>query len=570
MHLIRFATAFFAIVFAINVAVGQTGKPHVSSSNSGSDAFSGIDINVFVGADRFYNAGYTGTSALLACIEGGQPDASHNAMVNVTNQIQGTGVPGTNVNHAAAATHAMSGSLGATPTSGTYYGYGVAYGSETWSGDIATGFNSNGSYQLTWASIASPYAMLLQTGISGQTVDVFNSSWGFSSPAGTRRDVLGVDGLINQNRTIGVFSAGNDGPSTNTVGGMAAGYNSISVGALGTDTSATPYGQVTSFSSRGANEFSMATGANSWTTISAAVARRAAIDIVAPGQNMTLASPSGGSNWYGFNWQGTSFAAPTVAGGAGLVVDVGKSIYGTSDAIDGRVVKSVLLNAAEKLSGWTNGQSLISGVITTDQALDFEQGAGRLDLNRTFDQYVNTADGGLAGTTDVSGLMKGDLGDVSNVGWDYGEVDASDENLYFIDEMLAADSDFLATLTWFVDRNTGSLADFSGAGEQHFADLNLRVFEYDDPNSRNIIRTVAESVSLYNAVEHLSFSIDSQGYYGIGVEYDSALWNFTGETSELYGLSWSSQVTVIPEPGTLGVLFVFGAIALRRRSRKTL
>ena len=170
----------------------QTGHAHVSSSNSGGDAFSGLDINQIIGADRFYNEGFTGSLALLGNVEGGQSGNSHITMTNVTQQVQGTGSPGTLHNHAGAVTHAMSGSLGGSLNSSNYWGYGVAHNSETWSGDIATGFNDNGSYQLSWASIASTYSSLLETGINGRTVDVFNSSWGFSNSLGISLSLIHI------------------------------------------------------------------------------------------------------------------------------------------------------------------------------------------------------------------------------------------------------------------------------------------------------------------------------------------------------------------------------------------
>ncbi len=51
-----------------------------------------------------------------------------------------------------------------------------------------------------------------------------------------------------------MFAAGNTGSASGTVGGPAAGYNVITVGAVGGDRDAMPYQALTSFSSRGLNE----------------------------------------------------------------------------------------------------------------------------------------------------------------------------------------------------------------------------------------------------------------------------------------------------------------------------
>lgn len=565
---------YFLIVLGYNgwtVSLAQDGMPGISSSNSGPTAFNGININQLLGAERFYAADYTGTRSIVAAIEGAVVRTNHLTMSNVTELVYGTGVPntdfGTNHNHPTSVTHAMSGAInGSVYSSSNYYGFGIAYGAETWSGAIAAGFATNGSYLTTWSSIASPYSRMLISGVGGRTVDIVNSSWWFTEPSGIRRDTIGVDGLAFQSGKLLVNIAGNAGPGTNTVSGFGAGYNGITVGALGTDSESSPYETVSNSSSRGPNQFALATGSNSWTTIAAATARRAAVDIVAPGQNLTLARPSGGTNWYGFNSSGTSFAAPIVAGGAGLLVDAGRDLYSTSESIDARVVKAVLMNSASKMPGWNNGQSLVDGMLTTDQALDFNQGAGRMNLDRAFDQYVAFASNGQALTTDVAGTERGDLGDVGIVGWDFGVVDVLGTNTYYFDRELAAGSELTATLSWFVDRNYGSLSDFSGFGERHFGNLDLRVFSFDNLVDRNPLSVIAQSISLYNTAEHLSFTIDSGGYYGIEVQYTNSHWNFVNNTEVAYGLAWFG--TAVPEPGSWMILAISCCIlAVQRRQR---
>ncbi|MFK7769606.1 MAG: PEP-CTERM sorting domain-containing protein [Mariniblastus sp.] len=558
-------SAFLLVTFCAVPVFAQSGQGGISSSNTGSTNTTGININDFVGADRFYSEGFTGTRAVVAVVEGGHADLNHETSANVTTQVLGTGVSGTNHDHATAVTHATAGSVGGSISGTNYSRYGISYDSEVWTGDIATGFNANGSYQLTWASIASTYSDILDTGVGGRTADVFNSSWWFGDPSGVRRDTMGVDGLLNHTGKVGVIIAGNGGSGDNTVLGMGSGYNSITVGATGPDEGATPYGQLTSFSGVSPNEFSMATGTNSWNTISAAVAQRAAVDIVAPGQSLTLAFASQGNTSYGSNWSGTSFAAPIVAGGTGLMVDAGKAIYTNPSAIDGRVIKAALMNSAQQLSGWDNAQTNIGGVITTTQALDFGQGTGQMDLNAAFDQYVDAANGGLATTTDVAGTDQGDLGNVGVVGWDFGQVDEFDSNFYFFDQQLEADSDLRVTLTWFADRDFGSNADFAGFGEEHLANLDLAIFQFDNLTDRNILGTVAESISLFNVVEHLDFEVEAVGYYGVRVDYTSAHWNFTGETNETYGIAWRG--VGVPEPTTLTFLVGFALATIARRRR---
>ena len=543
-----------------------TGYNHISSSNSGGSIFSGVNINQLVGAERFYNAGFDGTSAILGNVEAGHVDNQHSVLTHVTTQVTGTGALGTVRDHSTWVTHTMSGTFVNDTYPTSYFAYGIAKGAQTWSGAIATQFGGGGSFSTTNPSTASVYSTMMKTGVNGQTVDVINSSWGFAEPTGFNVTAVGVDGFINDTGKVVVASAGNSGPGPNTVGGIGAGYNSITVGSLGSDTSNPVYDTISGFSSRGANDFLDV--ANNQTIPGV----RAAVDIAAPGQNMTLAAVNT-TNAYNPNLQGTSFSAPTVAGGAGLMVDAAKNVFaGNSNAIDGRIIKAVMLNSAAKNSGWNNGQSLVGGIVQTTQSLDWATGAGKLDLDKTFDNFIDSGNGGLADTTDVAGTSQGDLGDVGSVGWDFGEVDSNDSNFYFIDQMLEAGSDFSVTLTWFADHISGSDASFNGASTNHLANLDVRVFEYDNPNSRQITGVVAESVSLYNVVEHLFFQLDSDGYYGIEVEYAGAHWDFgSPESGEFYGLSWSGSaaLSAIPEPGSACLigLLMFTSLIRRRGKR---
>ncbi len=538
-----------------------TGTLHISgSSNAGTNARMGLNINQYLGAERFYNAGYTGSRSIVANIEAGHASNSHNITAHQTGRITGTGASNVNDSHATSATHAMSGRLAGSTYPSNYYGFGIGYGAETWSGAIATSFGSGGSFSLTNSSTASVYSTALLTGINGRTAHVFNSSWGFTGPTGDNTVTIGVDGMLYQSGAVGVVSAGNtlNGLPPEPVGGIAAGYNAISVGALRRDSDTIPYNRISTFSNRGPNDFF---NAQTSQTVPNA---RAAVDIVAPGQDLTLAI--GDTNATESGRAGTSFSAPMVAGGAALIVDAGRDLYaGNNRAIDGRVVKAVLLNSADKLPTWNNGQTLQEGVIRTTQSLDYTFGAGRMNLDQAFDQYVLTAAGGAAGTTDVAGL----LGDqAANVGWDFGEVALNGSNQYFLDQRVDANTEFNVTLSWYIDNDPGNLGNFSGTGYNRFANLNLRVFQFDNLVDRNVIGTLAESISLYNAVEHLSFTVSETAFLGIEVIHAGNHWNFDNNTSgEFYGLAWSS--TAVPEPSAAVLLVLACAIAGSRRRQRS-
>ncbi len=100
--------------------------------------------------------------------------------------------------------------------------------------------------------------------------------------------------------------------------------------------------------------------------------------------------------------QGTSFAAPIVSGAICLLAEGAiRNIPELSR--DPLVFKTVLINSAVKQPGWSNNgnpanpqdlrdgrpnNELIIRAQTTQQPLDFAQGAGALDLARAYEQYL--------------------------------------------------------------------------------------------------------------------------------------------------------------------------------------
>ncbi len=127
--------------------------------------------------------------------------------------------------------------------------------------------------------------------------------------------------------------------------------------------------------------------------------QRVAIDILAPGTMITLPAnqlngPQELSNtdvWDG--WSGTSFASAIVTGAAALMHEYGREWGVSTDPV---VIRAVLLNSAEKPSGWNNGSTEGDDPLiqtSTDEALDEELGAGVIDFRRLLIQYTATAGG---------------------------------------------------------------------------------------------------------------------------------------------------------------------------------
>jgi hypothetical protein len=101
------------------------------------------------------------------------------------------------------------------------------------------------------------------------------------------------------------------------------------------------------------------------------------------------------------------------------------------------------------------------------------------------------------------------------------------------------------------------------------ADLNLSVWQLDGTNAFTTL--VARSESLYNTVEHLSFTLPSTGRYGLRIEYplntfDNTVGDVWGSASfpQDYALSWSA----VPEPSLTAVAMsatAIGMLVIRRR-----
>jgi hypothetical protein len=547
----------------------------VSSNADPTNPFNGLVLNDVVGATRFYDQGFIGFNATIANVEAGSIWNGHETLTQVSTYVQDTVSPGPQTGefdlHATLVGAVLAGRP-ALPNPGDYQ-VGIAPGADLWSGSIATqweGAPYATGFDINLNTFANPYKAVMVTGVNGRTADVINSSWGFDEPTGAGSDFArGIDALVYISGKTFVTVAGNEGPGADTVGTPAAGYNKIAVGALTSDTSNPPYDTVADFSSRGPSDvFNPATN-----QIITGV--RASVDIVAPGTDFTLAyygGPTGGNNpslgapqglvsgnnFYLTSVAGTSVAAPVVAGGAALVVDAARTLYGSStEAIDGRVVKAILLNSADKIAGWNNGQAVNgSGVLETTQSLDYTSGAGALNLNRAYDQLT-------AGTTDVPGFGGGT---VQTIGWDFGQVQFGGKNDYLISSKLAGGTTLTVTLDWFVNRtidlNTNATA------ENEFSNLDLQVWKASGGMPTTLVAT---SDSHYNNVEHLSFQLSDDDSYLLRVVFAGENWNLSGvpdaDILESYGLAWS-DIAAVPEPASI-VLLLTASLVLCSFSRRS-
>lgn len=577
----QFVLAFAALLIFGNIGSAVDSVPDAPGSadlilesglpnpSRGPGPFTGaVYSNQVIGATRFYTAGYTGTRAVMANIEAGYVWNGHETLGDV-GLIPTTGtVLGEFDRHATVVGMIMAGGhlAGPGPVSAPYQ-LGIAPDAQLYTGSIATNwigtrFTTSFDFDWTQPQTYDPYRAAFSTGITTpggpRTADVINSSWagstGVFGTAGVDQISQVLDGLANMNpHTLFVAAAGNSGAGPNQVPTPGAGYNVLTVGSVAYHGGL--YDMPSSFTSGGPNDYS---DPNRYVN-----AGRQAVDIVAPGENISgayyggetggnrpqlggsPAGPIGAPNWYTHSTSGTSYSSPTVAGSAALLYDASyANLPLNTDARDARVMKAVIMNSAAKTFGWNNGQTPNpngSGGVVTTQALDNRVGAGRIDLNRAFDQL-------LSGTTDVPGTPAGLQGLVNRVGWDFGQVAEGVPNDYLINAPLLAGSNFTATLDWFRDRTAPSGATWNDISYDNL-DLELWSDVAGVPTT-----LVSTSKSLYNDVEHFSFAIPTTGQYTLRVVWAGEWFDTVGDLNvEQYGLAWAN-ITNVPEPATIVLL----------------
>lgn len=552
---------FCCVILLPSMLQAQSGSVHyyeldTTAENHLITSIGSTDVAPIIGANTFHNAGYTGQNTITSNIEAGHVWSGHDTLGHVTVFDNAVSAPGAPFGTPAYDRHATwVGSMigGRRVGAGTTEQEGIAYNTDLRSGAIATGWSGSSyalSFGISFASLDTPYDSAT---VGFGTADVINSSWGGTDTSGTGTISLLIDSLSKESPTTTmVASAGNSGGS-NTVGSPGSGYNGITVGALQNDGS-NNYSSVASFSSRGPQDYADATNG----TIPNA---RAAVDIAAPGTNLrgayyggqtggNDASLAGSTNNtatgdYG-TVQGTSFAAPIVASGVSLMKSAAKGEGLPATALDTRVVKASLLNAADKISGWTNNQSNVGGVITTTQALDNNSGAGAMNLTTTYNQY-------LQGQTDITGVTGGTSTEA--VGWDFAEVAFNGTTDIVLSNTFEGGTTFTTTLTWFRDR---TYVRGVSLNDNAYADLSLEV--WDDTFTTKF----AESISDYNPVEHLSFLLPTDSALGLRIAFDQTA--FGTLSSEEFGVAWSGQL--IPEPASAAILVIGIVAVVGRRHRR--
>lgn len=552
--------------------------------------------------DTLHNSGdfLTGTGVVIGQLEPGLPDVNFGCFEDFTK------VSGVRASHigVAAATDAH-----ATRVASIMVGYdpfGVQVNQQGQVVSEANGYGANGSKQRGFVGVA-PNATLVSRATtvarnSAADVDaissavdtrrnpvkIVNMSAGFDrrvpadNPDGSTLYERAIDRNVVSNRLVWVQAAGNDGLLAGgpygTLDIPAGAYNSIVVGNVAFDDAAGGTSNVHPTNFDAAHATIRETSSRGTTADG-----RGRIDIVAQGvsnlaafsyENAGAYDPSYGSaasrGLYSTQSRssdtsaargtsGTSFAAPTVAGTAALMVETARRVMNLPPAEEPNVIKSVLQTSADKTGDWAKGRGTAADQTNSQIPLSYTYGAGVLDpvgainlLKQGLpeDTQSITRDGWYW-TTSMNDDTTGEQGRLSD-----GSIGILSGDAYILQDV-APDTALSMTLNWYshVDAsNTRSALD----------NIFLQLYAEDDNGIWEPIDGFLSDSRVDN-LQHLW----TQANAFDGGDILARVWSPNaipaGIGSEVYALSWEFTSAVVPAPGVMALLGVAGLFAARRR-----
>jgi hypothetical protein len=354
-------------------------------------------------------------------------------------------------------------------------------------------------------------------------IRVINHSWGDSPLPNEPNDgnfllTLGMDWIASEFDVLNIF-AGNEYDDANLW--PSDNYNGITV----------------AMSEQFGGVYQVVHPSNDNEDLHDADGDRVSVDIMAPGANITVASPGVG-NPTSVPIAGTSQATAHVTGTVALLNEYGDERVDNSGSfrwnVDNtrkhEVMKAVLLNSADKLDGVhgstrtaidENGLTWEQSVAFSDDtiALDRQMGAGHLNAKRALRQFSSGE------------YNNGEV--IPSIGWDYDETAGfPTDRVYSIGQF--GGGYVAVTLAWDrgVTKSGGSDDTYSPpdffTGQTFVDDLDVFIVPvgWEDP----IGEAVAMSITTEDTVEHIFKEIPAG-------EYELVVRQFSGGDRD-YGLAW--------------------------------
>lgn len=260
---------------------------------------------------------------------------------------------------------------------------------------------------------------------------------------------------------------------------------------------------------------------------------------------------------------GTSFAAPTVAGVAALMVQRARQVPELTPAQDPRLIKSILQTSTDKPSNWGYGYNTTITGATTTTPLSFISGAGLMNPLKA------------VGLLNAGRNFHGTAQNVNAEGWAFDTFIADSDGLdsmpitastnanghiYKLGDVVAGTA-FTATLNWYRNITSDYVAGgvLTGLNYATTALFNFDLSLYRFDSLTNTSTLIRQSISTIDNVEHVFVSSLAAGNYFLLVDTP----NLFQPVRDDYALSWSFRQ--VPSPAGATVLTLLGIFAARRR-----